>query len=107
MVTFVLLSRALPSGTNTDAIRQSVQRELLGGEITLGQAIKTLRTKVSKMNQDDFARSCNLSRRTLSEVELDRGNPTLKTISRIFAMYHFSFYIKLVDLDSEQNLFRF
>ncbi|CAI8817057.1 hypothetical protein EMIT051CA3_20431 [Pseudomonas chlororaphis] len=84
-----LLSTALQSGTNTDIICQSVRRELPIGKITLGQAIKTLRTKVSKMNQDDFAALYNLSRRTLSEVELDRGNPTLKTLSRIFAVYNF------------------
>jgi len=59
----------------------------MSGNITLGQAIKQLRTEVSRLSQEDFARLCNLSRRTLCQIELDCGNPTLQTLNRIFERY--------------------
>ncbi|WP_429555965.1 helix-turn-helix transcriptional regulator [Pseudomonas frederiksbergensis] len=79
---------------DTDFIRQSVQTRLLMGTITLGDAVRRLRTEVSKLSQDDFAKLCKISRRTLGQVELDRGNPTMQTINLILEYFDLAICIR-------------
>ena len=78
-----------------DSIRQSVQTRLLMGTITLGDAVRRLRTEVSKLSQDEFAKLCKISRRTLGQVELDRGNPTMQTINLILEHFDLTLCVRL------------
>lgn len=62
----------------------TIIRKLLLGDITQGQALKTLRSDVLGLQQDVFANLVTVSRKTLSEVENDRGNYTSEIINKLF-----------------------
>lgn len=50
-----------------------VIRTLLMGELTQGQALKELRVSVLGVKQDTFSKMVGVSRKTISEIENDRG----------------------------------
>lgn len=65
-------------------VLHAVMRALLSGEITQGQALKKLRIEVLGLKQDEYAKLVDVSRKTLSEVENDKGNYTADIINKIF-----------------------
>lgn len=63
---------------------QEVREQLESGGISLGQAIRQLRTRVTGLNQTNFAKMCKLSTRHLRQLEQDAANPTVETLNVIF-----------------------
>ncbi|GLR64252.1 helix-turn-helix domain-containing protein [Marinospirillum insulare] len=61
--------------------------QLTQGEISIGQAVYSLRKDVTGLRQDQFARMCKISLRALRQVEYDQGNPTLQTLNNIFKLF--------------------
>lgn len=59
-------------------------KQLLLGEVTQGNALKSLRIEVLGLKQDAFARLVGVSRKTLSDVENDKGNYTSDIINKLF-----------------------
>lgn len=59
---------------------RAVQRE----EMSEGELLRTLRKDILAMNQDEYAALVNVSRRTLSDIERDAGNPSLPVLKRVF-----------------------
>lgn len=66
------------------ALLAEVQQQLLSGTLSLGSAVRRLRTEVTGLRQEQFARMCKISLRTLRQLELDEGNPTLQTLNAVF-----------------------
>ncbi len=62
----------------------AIIKKLLLGEITQGDALKKLRIEVLGLKQDTFAQLVSVSRKTLSEVENDKGNYTSDVINKLF-----------------------
>lgn len=77
-------------GTETsdrnEAIWQ-VSSALLRGELSQGEALKTLRMQVLALKQHDFAKLVHASRKTISDLENDRGNYSMQVINRVFAPF--------------------
>ncbi|MBO1271949.1 helix-turn-helix transcriptional regulator [Shewanella sp. 4t3-1-2LB] len=77
----------LSGGVNTverkNAIHAVTQR-LLHGELSQGQALKTLRVEVLGLTQDRYATLAKVSRKTLSDVENDRGSFKTDILDRLF-----------------------
>ncbi|MDF0534677.1 helix-turn-helix domain-containing protein [Shewanella sp. A32] len=75
------------SGVSTierkNAIHAITQR-LIRGELTQGQALKTLRVEVLGLTQDEYADLAKVSRKTLSDVENDRGSYKTDILNRLF-----------------------
>lgn len=74
----------------TQIIATEIKNGIAQGTMTLGQAVKKLRTEWMKMSQEEFSRFCQVSVRTLGQIEKDDGNPTIHTLSSIlskFGMY--------------------
>lgn len=67
-----------------------VTRKLFLNKITMGTAIKLLRVTILKMNQEQFAKLVGVSRKTISEIENDRGNLSVETISAIIKPFKLS-----------------
>ena len=57
---------------------------LTDGEISQGQALKLLRTHVLNIKQTEFADLVKVSRKTISELENDKGNYTPEIINKAF-----------------------
>lgn len=66
---------------------QSVAQEVAQGRLTLGGAVKRLRENLLGINQERFAIACKISKRALSQLEVDSGNPTLATLEAVFKKF--------------------
>ncbi|PSS46923.1 transcriptional regulator [Enterobacter sp. FS01] len=65
-------------------VMHAIIRDLLLGNITQGQALKRLRIEVLGLRQDDYARLVKVARKTLSEVENDKGNFSAEMVNKVF-----------------------
>lgn len=65
------------------AINQIIKRLLLD-EMTQGAALRELRVNVLGIRQDTYTKLCGVSRKTLSEIENDKGNYTAEIINKVF-----------------------
>lgn len=61
--------------------------ELSLGNISIGEAVHSLRKEVTGLKQDQFALMCNISLRALRQIEHDEGNPTIQTLNNIFKLF--------------------
>jgi DNA-binding XRE family transcriptional regulator len=69
----------LDTALEKQQLREAIER----GEITLGEAVRSMR-RISGMNQKAFAqRIVGVSPRVLAEIELGRANPTVETLNKI------------------------
>ncbi|ADW76425.1 MULTISPECIES: helix-turn-helix transcriptional regulator [Rahnella] len=92
-----------PVSTNDrNQARLDIMRALLLGEITQGQALKALRITVLGLKQDAFGKLVTVSRKTLSEVENDKGNYTPDIINKLFR----PFGLKVGLVPVSQQIFR-
>lgn len=66
---------------------QAVADEVAQGKLTLGGAVKRLRENLLGLNQERFAAACKISKRALSQLEVDSGNPTLATLNAVFKKF--------------------
>ncbi|MGS2872429.1 helix-turn-helix transcriptional regulator [Enterobacter huaxiensis] len=68
--------------------RQSVLhaaiRDILLGKITQGELLKRLRVDVLGLKQDEYAKLVSVSRKTLSDIENDKGNYSAEVINKIY-----------------------
>jgi len=62
----------------------NVAEEVAQGKLTLGSAVKRLRENLLGVSQERFAVACKISKRALSQLEVDKGNPTLATLEAVF-----------------------
>lgn len=71
--------------------REAYLREQLGlallGQISEGELLKRLRKTVTNMNQDDFAKLAKIGRRSLSDLENDRGTATTALVNAAFSAF--------------------
>jgi DNA-binding XRE family transcriptional regulator len=69
----------LDTALEKQQLREAIER----GEISLGEAVRSMR-RISGMNQKAFAQKIvGVSPRVLSEIELGRANPTVETLNKI------------------------
>jgi DNA-binding XRE family transcriptional regulator len=68
--------------------RQSVLhaaiRDILLGKITQGELLKRLRVDVLGLKQEEYAKLVSVSRKTLSDIENDKGNYSAEVINKIY-----------------------
>jgi DNA-binding XRE family transcriptional regulator len=80
------LARARRSKEKRAALRDELYERIAGGEISIAEAVRTMR-KIAGKSQPDYARLVGVSPRILIELERGIGNPTLKTLSKILAPF--------------------
>ena len=72
------------------AKRQTLRRELYErvgrGDITIIEAVKMMR-KIADRTQIEYAHDVGVSPRVVIELERGIGNPTMKTLAKIFAPF--------------------
>jgi len=66
---------------------QAVADEVAQGKLTLGGAVKRLRENILGVSQERFAMASKISKRALSQLEVDSGNPTLATLEAVFKKF--------------------
>jgi len=60
-----------------------VVQKLNRGEISIGEAIKMIRTTVYGITQARYANMCKVSEKTLREIEKDKSDPRLSIVTRL------------------------
>lgn len=58
--------------------------QYLLNEITLGQLLAYLRKKILGMSQEQYANLVGVSRRTLTDIEQDKGKLTQSVLDKVF-----------------------
>ncbi len=72
------------SGDEREALLITLLRAVQREELTEGELLRRLRKDVLDMSQDQYAALVKVSRRTLSDIERDAGNPSLPVLKRVF-----------------------
>lgn len=70
-------------GLERTQAKDAVLARLAKGELSQGQALKILRVEVLGLKQEQFAKMVNVSRKTLSDIENDKGNYSVNTLNQI------------------------
>ncbi|NLQ17337.1 helix-turn-helix transcriptional regulator [Marinomonas sp. M1K-6] len=65
------------------AIHQIIKRLLLD-DLSQGEALRELRVGVLGIRQDSYTKLSGVSRKTLSEIENDKGNYTAEILNKVF-----------------------
>jgi DNA-binding XRE family transcriptional regulator len=68
------------------AVNQIIKRLLLN-EISQGMALRELRVNVLGLRQEAYTELTGVSRKTLSEIENDKGNYTPEILNKVFAPF--------------------
>ncbi|MDG6348272.1 helix-turn-helix transcriptional regulator [Luteimonas sp. 8-5] len=63
-------------------LRDALDADLASGRLSVGQAVRRLR-EISGLSQEEFARHRGIALPTLKRIELDKANPTVRTLERI------------------------
>ncbi len=75
------------NGVSTFERNQKIREvifKVVTSEFTQGQALKVLRMDIIGLKQDAYAKLVKVSRKTISEIENDRGNYTVDIINKVF-----------------------
>jgi len=93
------------SANDRNEARTQIMKALILGEMSQGEALKTLRINVLGLKQDAFAKLVCVSRKTLSEVENDKGNYTPDIINKLFRPFGLKVGLVPVSLQTFTTLF--
>ncbi len=72
------------SKDNRYIVRDRYILQLLKGEITQGEALKSMRLEILGINQSQYAKLAKISVKTLSDLENNKGNYSVDTINQAF-----------------------
>ena len=72
------------SSENRQQLLIDLYTQYLLGTMTQGQLLSYLRKHVFGLTQEKYATMVGVSRRTLSEIEQDKGSPTQVVLDRVF-----------------------
>lgn len=61
-----------------------INQLLLTGELTLGQAVRKIRTKLYAMSQAKYSVFVGLSEKTLRDIEKGNTDPKLSVLNKVF-----------------------
>lgn len=78
----------------TQLIATEIKDGISAGTMTIGQAVKKLRTEWMNMTQGEFADFCSISERTLLRIEKEDGNPTIHTLAAILSPFGMSITVQ-------------
>lgn len=67
-----------------DLVINIIAGGLINNEITWGEALKKLRVNALDLDQTEFSRLVGVSRKTISDIENDKGNYTVAVLDCVF-----------------------
>lgn len=72
------------SPSERDALLANLLTELFNDRLSIGELLRKLRKDVFGMSQEQYATLVEVSRRTLSDIEKDRGSQSIMLLNRVF-----------------------
>ncbi|RUO35942.1 DNA-binding protein [Aliidiomarina shirensis] len=67
------------------ALIAQIDEALASNTISIGKAVKKIRTELYGMNQNDYAKFINISDKTLRDVEKGNTDPRLSIVNKLLA----------------------
>ncbi|WP_145520289.1 helix-turn-helix transcriptional regulator [Yersinia mollaretii] len=67
-----------------EALLLKLLSQFFSEQISTGELLRQLRKEMLNMTQDEFSSLVKISRRTLSDIETDKGSQTLSVLGRVF-----------------------
>lgn len=67
------------------AIMQDIETRLVDNALTLGEAIKAIRTELYGMTQTQYAKFIRVSDKTLRDVEKGNTDPRMSVVNKLLA----------------------
>lgn len=67
-----------------DLVINIIAENLMHNEISWGEALKKLRVNALDLDQTEFSRLVGVSRKTISDIENDKGNYTVAVLDCVF-----------------------
>lgn len=81
------------------ALRQHVMLGVLLGHVSDGKALGILRSGLLKLTQSEYAKLAGVGRKTLSDIENDRGNFSMSTMKKVYRPVGLTVGLQPVELD--------
>jgi DNA-binding XRE family transcriptional regulator len=66
------------------ALIAAIREAVFSGTLPLNEAVRRLRKEVTGLPQNQFAKMCKISLRTLIHIEAGDGNQTVKSLNLVF-----------------------
>lgn len=80
-----VLKKSSPiSPTDRKHVMQNIVKDMMFGNLTQGEALKALRLNILSLKQEAFANLVSVSRKTISDIENDKGNYSSHIINKVF-----------------------
>ncbi len=70
------------SKTDKQTVREAIRSKLSAGEITMGEAVRSLRL-MEGFTQAEYAQSIGIDLRVLADLEKGKGNPRMDSLQKI------------------------
>lgn len=67
----------------TELIR-SITLQVITGKVSQGEALRKLRIEILSLKQEKYAELVSVSRKTLSDIENNKGNYSVEVMNRVF-----------------------
>ncbi|MFK3660427.1 helix-turn-helix transcriptional regulator [Scandinavium sp. NPDC088450] len=67
----------------TELIR-SITFQVITGQVSQGEALRKLRIEILSLKQEKYAELVSVSRKTISDIENNKGNYSLEVMNRVF-----------------------
>ena len=81
------MKRAALSATEREDFLRQQLLQTLTGRISEGELLRRLRKGILGLNQSEFAKIAGIARRSLSDLENDRGPATSATLNAAFGIF--------------------
>jgi DNA-binding XRE family transcriptional regulator len=77
--------------------REALASGIQDGTLNLAQALKLAR-KVLNKNQAEYAKLVGITKKAIADLEVNKGNPTVATLNKIFSPVGLQVSLKAKDL---------
>lgn len=67
-----------------EALLLGLLSEFFSDQVSTGELLRRLRKDMLNMSQEEFSSLVKISRRTLSDIETDKGSQSLSVLGRVF-----------------------
>ncbi|MBW5810869.1 helix-turn-helix transcriptional regulator [Yersinia kristensenii] len=70
-----------------EALLLGLLSEFFRDQVSTGKLLRRLRKDMLNMSQEEFSSLVKISRRTLSDIETDKGSQSLSVLGRVFRLF--------------------
>ncbi|MGB5446541.1 MAG: helix-turn-helix domain-containing protein [Psychromonas sp.] len=97
-------SASIPPEQRREIIK-AIIRDMILGKLTQGKALVHLRSDILGLKQVDYAKMVKVSRKTISEIENDKGGQSVEVLNRVFKPFGLHMGLIPLSVSSMRDIF--